>query len=131
MDYEQEYKKALERAKKLYKDAVTLQLEQDIKDYETIFPELTESKDERIRKELIEHIKANCESDFILFQKFSPDDVVAWLEKQAPKIKWTEEDEKCIDNCCLLIGAADDCYEKPFKDDCIHYLQSLKERMKQ
>lgn len=43
--------------------------------------------------------------------------------------QWTEEDEKCIDNCCLLIGAADDCYEKTFKDDCIHYLQSLKERM--
>lgn len=42
---------------------------------------------------------------------------------------WTEEDEKCIDNCCLLIGAADDCYEKTFKDDCIHYLQSLKERI--
>ena len=43
--------------------------------------------------------------------------------------KWTKEDEKYIDNCCLLIGAADDCYEKPFQDDCIHYLQSLKERI--
>ena len=42
---------------------------------------------------------------------------------------WSEEDEKCIDNCCLLIGAADNCYEKTFKDDCIHYLQSLKERI--
>lgn len=42
---------------------------------------------------------------------------------------WSEEDEKCIDNCCLLIGAADNCYEKTFKDDCIHYLQNLKKRM--
>lgn len=47
--------------------------------------ELKESEDEEIRKELIEHIKANCESDFILFQKFSPDDVIAWLEKQGEK----------------------------------------------
>lgn len=52
-----------------------------------------------------------------------------YLEKQAPKPKWSEEDEKCIDNCCLLIGAADNCYEKTFKDDCIHYLQNLKKRM--
>jgi len=43
--------------------------------------------------------------------------------------KWTEEDSKTIDNCCLLIAAADDSYEKSFKDDCIHYLQNLKQRM--
>ena len=43
--------------------------------------------------------------------------------------KWTEEDSKAIDNCCLLIAAADDSYEKAFKDDCIHYLQNLKQRM--
>ena len=49
---------------------------------ETLIPELKESEDEKIRKELIEHIKANCETGFILFQKFSPDDVIAWLEKQ-------------------------------------------------
>ena len=47
-----------------------------------IFPELKESEDERIRKELIEHIKDNCETGFLLFQKFSPDEIIAWLEKQ-------------------------------------------------
>jgi hypothetical protein len=50
------------------------------------------------------------------------------LYAQKP-VEWSEEDEKCIDNCCLLIGAADNCYEKTFKDDCIHYLQNLKKRM--
>ena len=49
---------------------------------ESIFPELKESEDDRIRKELIEHIKANQWADYVLFQKFSPDDVIAWLEKQ-------------------------------------------------
>ena len=47
------------------------------------FPELRESEDERIRKELIEHIKANECADYVLFKKFSPDDVIAWLEKQS------------------------------------------------
>ena len=52
---------------------------------ENIFPELKESEDERIRKELIEHIKANKEADYVLFKKFSPNDVIAWLEKQDEK----------------------------------------------
>ena len=47
------------------------------------------------------------------------------------EVKWSEEDSITIDNCCLLIGAADDSYEKAFKDDCIHYLQNLKQRMEQ
>ena len=59
-------------------------------DVQDFFPELSESEDEKIRKELIEHIKANCESDFILFQKFSPDDVLAWLEKQGEQEQVSE-----------------------------------------
>lgn len=42
--------------------------------------------------------------------------------------KWTDEDFRAIDNCCLLI-AADNSYEKAFKDDCIHYLQNLKKEI--
>lgn len=49
---------------------------------ETLIPEIRVSKDEKIRRELIEHIKSNCATNFALFQKFSPDDVIAWLEKQ-------------------------------------------------
>ena len=49
--------------------------------------------------------------------------------KRMQKAKWSEEDSKAIDNCCLLIAAADDSYEKSFKDDCIHYLQNLKQQM--
>ena len=59
---------------------------------EEIFPELKESEDERIRKELIEHIKANQWADYVLFQKFSPDDVIAWLEKQ-------ESVEEIVERC--------------------------------
>jgi len=54
--------------------------------------ELFESEDEKIRKELIEHIKANKWADYVLFQKFSPDDVIAWLEKQ-------ESVEEIVERC--------------------------------
>ena len=89
MDYEKLYKEAFERANKLYKDAITLQLEQDIKDYEYIFPELKESEDERIRKGIIDFlwkekiflqeahssVENNPKYRFVM-------DAIAWLEKQ-------------------------------------------------
>ena len=81
MDYEKKYKKALERAKKLHKDAITLQLEQDIKDYEYIFSELKESEDERIRKAIsqcIEDMRGQFEKLYSVHHK----DAIAWLEKQ-------------------------------------------------
>lgn len=80
MNDKEMYMKALERAKSALEDGTlsthTIALLKDI------FPELMESKDEKIRKELIEHIKANQEAPFVLFQKFSPEDVITWLEKQ-------------------------------------------------
>lgn len=79
MDYEKAYKDALERAKRLYKDAVTLQLEQDIKDYETIFPELKESEDEKIRKELLTWLQ-NTEGQVLPMDRYNA--ALAWLEKQ-------------------------------------------------
>ena len=89
------YDDALERAKKLYgQGTITESLD-------FVFPELNEkSYGERIRKGLIEHIKANKEADYVLFKKFSPDDVIAWLEKQNKTldpdkvIEWLE-DQAC------------------------------------
>ena len=80
--YEKKYKEALEKAKKLHKDAITLQLEQDIKDYEYIFPELAESEDERIRKELLEHCK-NQAKPYIQTGNKCPQiqSWIEWLEK--------------------------------------------------
>lgn len=199
--YEKKYKEALERLKGLIEgtreDRCAI-VEEDIID---IFPELKESEDDRIRKEIIYFLSRNTFQFGEDIDKYKS--WITWLEKQGEKSpfnkerlmevakpetfeeqiehwqrmcsiaekigkellekqgqkptlskryeniaqsewfkrthdgmsvsdeesKWTEEDEKCIDNCCLLIGAADDCYEKTFKDDCIHYLQSLKQRM--
>ncbi len=75
-NYEVKYNAALSRAKKLYEQGSIT----DCLGF--VFPELTQSEGEKIRKELIEHIKANKDADYVLFKKFSPDDVIAWLEKQ-------------------------------------------------
>lgn len=84
MDYEKKYKEAIIKAKSLYGQPLI-----DNTLLKTIFPELAESEDEKIRKELIEHIKANQETPFVLFQKFSPENVIAWLEKQCTVTKDT------------------------------------------
>lgn len=67
MNYEQKYKEALERAKKLYEQGTITE------SLNYIFPELEESEDERIRKELIKFVKVNI-----------PDEerYIVWLEKQ-------------------------------------------------
>lgn len=74
MNYEKKYKEALERARELSKTVTGA-------NYEYIFPELKESEDERIRKELIAiysvGAKVNAKTGDI-----SDKDIVAWLEKQ-------------------------------------------------
>lgn len=77
--YEKKYKELEGKIKKAYLYAQTDSTKAVL---EEILPELAESKDEKIRKELIEYIKSIKWADYALFQKFSPDDVIAWLEKQ-------------------------------------------------
>ena len=95
--YEKAYKEALQKAKKLYEQGTITE------SLSYVFPELRESKDERIRRELIEHIKANCESEFVLFQKFAPDDVVAWLESQG-------EQRSILDELEMTLSVSEDDY---------------------
>ena len=51
MNYEEKYKEALSRAKKMLASKRSVIVEKQA--LETIFPELAESEDERIRKDLI------------------------------------------------------------------------------
>ncbi len=67
------YDKAIERAKKLYGNGIT----------EEIFPELKESEDERIRKEIIELLRNWASLHYISKEQFS--ERMAWLEKQGKK----------------------------------------------
>lgn len=84
MNYEQKYKGALEKAREVYNRGYYV-----MGDLETIFPELKESEDERIRKHLISLVK-NWDKDGIVSKYTSnPNDIkkiLAWLEKQGEPV---------------------------------------------
>lgn len=87
MSYEKAYKEALERAK-IELNADTTQGTKNV--LMTVFPELKESEDERIRKALVRFHKSTIDVDGI-----KGEEIVAWLEKQGEqKATWCEEDEK-------------------------------------
>ena len=72
---------------------------------ESIFPELKESEDERIRKEIIEYIKIGT------YHK----DWVAWLEKQGEqKPEWTTVDEQNLN--VVLSHIPNECLRRWLKE---------------
>ncbi len=73
------YEEALERARNLHKDAVEMENNMNTKICEIIFPELKESEDERIRKELI------CFLETEIPHCNARDKYIAWVEKQREK----------------------------------------------
>ena len=104
-NYEKRYKDALEAIKKLQEANPS---DEGIQNWvNDNFPELAMSEDEKIRKELIEHIKANQGADYVLFQKFSPDDVIAWLEKQKSVEEIIERCKKSWYNEGKIAGMAE------------------------
>ena len=79
MNYEQKYKEALEWMRSIYP---TMQ-GADKEDAEHHFPELRESEDERIRKELYRYFRdLQLSSDREFSPSISVDEILAWLEKQ-------------------------------------------------
>ena len=84
MNYEKKYKEALERARDMmsYKEVRR-------EDMEYLFPELKESEDERIRKQIISFLK-EFEYDHYRCLDFSS--WIAWLEKQGDKDKFIEKE---------------------------------------
>lgn len=91
MDYKERYKEALERAKKLQEtcDSTTV-----VGWCEYLFPELKESEDERIRKEIIDFLELP-HPQFV--GKRDHEKWIAWLEKQGRMldvdkvIEWIDE----------------------------------------
>ena len=101
MDYEKLYKEAFERAKKVHDEHRAQPFDVMLK----VFPELKESENERIRKELINYFIKGKE--YLNLCSFSKEEIVAWLEKQGeqkptdkvePKFKdgqWIVLQNKC------------------------------------
>lgn len=117
MDYEKKYKDALARAKELCDVADTFTV--TIHDIITIFPELKESKDDRIVRCLLNyfnHVRYNG----LDLKGTDIDEVIAWLEKQVEQ-KPTE-DVKTLDAdkviAWLVANICDfEHYVKLFKKD--------------
>ena len=97
--------------------------------YEYIFPELKESEDERIRKELLEHCK-NQAKPYIQTGNKCPQiqSWIAWLEKQ--KSSWSEEDEHRLKDTIYFLETAKKHYASTVElDACIDWLKNLKDRV--
>lgn len=109
---------------------------------ETLIPELKESEDEKVRKEIIEYLKQNVphhHDDEVLKSR----EWIAWLEKQGErkpieqKPAWSEEDEYQINTILHRLDLKREKYknkgnqveEKRYKTQ-YDWLRILKERMK-
>ena len=111
MNYEQKYKEALEKARQfserpLEEDSSTI--------VEYIFPELKESEDERIRKELITHCRnTRCvtEEGAERIAKW-----IAWLEKQGEK-KSSDE----------VLKIRQEVYQSGYNDGYKHGIEDVKQ----
>ena len=87
------YDEALERARKIHSEIVNNELLGFPRQIEDIFPQLRESEDERIRKELINFLRSPFIKENLTDKKVAP--WIAYLEKQKeqkPVEKLAEED---------------------------------------
>ena len=128
MDYEKAYKEALERAEHValtneHKSAATY-----------IFPELSETEDERIRKAIITHFvegRAEVPTKAVL------DEWIAYLEKQKEQkpAEWSEEERNGLTNTIALIqgykdSSPNDEYAQENCDYSLDWLKSLRPQPK-
>ncbi len=95
MDYEKMYKEALKRVRRLHDRMLVLSSTDALvasSELEFIFPELAESEDERIKKGIIEIIKAvsGPDCDVYLDEK-KQDTSLAWLKSLRPSWKPSKE----------------------------------------
>lgn len=130
--YEKKYKEIVGLIKKAYLYAQTDSTKAVL---EEIFPELSESEDEKVRKELIDAIQGLWVNDALpmplsLKRK---DEWLAWLEKQGEKKPaWSEEDEQHIDS---LLKRLDGLCRNEFErtrfaiNEDGDWLKSLKQRI--
>lgn len=119
MDYEKKYKEALEKAKKYdvsgKVDPVFLS---------DIFPELVESEDESIRKELIDFVCSRL-AGFELGNRF-----VTWIKKQKP-VEWSEEDVRKLNIAIYSLLRPSEAYTKSEREQVVCWLKSFFPQPKQ
>lgn len=123
-NYEQKYNQALERAKILHTNNTMPPCNNLREIMEELFPELKESEDERIRKEIIDFLELP-HPQFV--GKRDHEKWIAWLEKQSEKkpAVWSEEDEEMFCSLKKLLNEAS-CYScTEGSDKILNWLESL------
>ena len=98
MDYKEKYEQALERAK-YYHDRDNIQF------LENIFPELKESKDEKIRNVLVDYFKRYKEQEecgIKTFYGIPTDNIITWLENHSVQPRYNIGDVICDKSCTTL-----------------------------
>lgn len=80
----EKYKSAIERAQKMQENSNGMILKKWLWN---VFPELSENKDERIRKGILELVRQSSE----ILDKQNQKDMIAWLEKKKQKLEESEE----------------------------------------
>lgn len=130
MDYKERYEMVLETIQEILDSgSESIKMSRLRLRLQSVFPELKESEDERIRKDIIAIFKGQIpytsEEDA---KKY-----IAWLEKQGEqKSMWTEEDESKVEDIIYFLNTAKTHYASTKAlDDCIDWLKSLKQRMEQ
>jgi hypothetical protein len=88
MNYEKKYNEALAKARTFYKkwdgvDAYNSSLA--ISELKEIFPELKESGEEKLRKEMLQIAKESEDSFYMVLTPKKRETLIAWLEKQGNK----------------------------------------------
>lgn len=121
MDYEKMYKAVLKTATQWIKDGCS---DKEKICLESIFPELRESEDERIRARLIEYFQGflegyeDCYKDggCVKWEGLDVKSILAYLEKQKEHFRdatkmveqksaeWSEEDERIIDTIVSVLS---------------------------
>ena len=103
MDYKKKYEEALEIAKKIH-SGNGIDAPSDWTTLEIIFPELRETEDERIRKELIFFLKEEIPQCSIKEHADKLNEFVSYLEKQKP-VECIKFDNEFVDQVSHLIAS--------------------------
>lgn len=121
MNYEQKYKQALAHAREIHRNEVDKR-----HDMEWLFPELKESEDERIKKELIKHLRDGAEGYMPAGNAEDYTRWLAWLEKQGDidKVSYEVAEKEKYD---FVSGHFIDCKKSfnEFKEDSSYWLEYL------
>lgn len=125
--------KTIEEKAKAYDEAINKMktqvaaglINQDVSEY--VFPELKESEDEKIRKELIDFLRFINKNGFVDdFSELNYTLWIAWLEKQGEQ-EWSVNDENTMKYLQFIVDFFDT--NPGTKEGLKKWLESLKDRI--